>query len=974
MAEEVKIVDVAGGPAAEATLQELLKVMKGKGGGGGSGGGSESSTKAQDLYTTAVTRGTKTRQKNTKAVENATSVTEKFSNTVGSLVGGIGSALGGLIGITKNFADAMTTATTIGGVLEAVPIFGSVLSSATGYFQNSIDTFRTLSDVGAGFGNDMMAMRNSSAEAGLSLEQFAAVISSNATRMNLLGATTSQGADRMGKISKAMRTQEAGLLRLGLTQEDVNEGLMDYIENQALQGRMNGRSNASLAAGAASYLKELDLLARATGRSRREIQDEMNSRARSANVNVMLANMDPSNVDAFQRNLQFASDIMGQSGPAFSDALADMADGVSQTPLAKYLEANVHGLKELQMQNERGEITEAEYQQRLQELTPQISNLFDGMGSARVQAIMAREGLGELANMTADARVAGQRGIDIQNGLNAAQAAAAEQARRAPLTNTFANFEQTIQNVRSAFEDALIDSGILDTVGGLLGDLGTGLTSLAQDGVAWLSDYLQSDSFQKALTGFKDWIELAKNKVKNFVTDIGDVGIGQAIKNLFAGEDGSGIDIGGMFGDFLGSAFSSMLPSLDTVLVGLAAGIATLVFAPVAAPFLAVGAALAAMFGYSTIKGWISDGWDALTGVFTSIGEWFSTSKIREKLAEAWSSVTGVFTGIGEWFSNTTIGEILTNAWNSVTGVFTGIGEWWSNFNFGEFVDNTLVTIWDKAAAAFNFIGEWFSDFSLSETLTNMWNTVTGFFSFGDGESSFSISQLVSDAWSTVTGFFSFGDMELPSISSLFQGIIDRVKGFFSFDFELPNFRDFLPTWLGGEGRSLDGGSEPGTTATSAVTNPEQTMPTIEQPTNVTALGGLNFASQVEGARELQTVLADISAMQSFNTELERIQSGLDSSAVDSYNTSMEKLVETLEALNDVLAEDNKGMLGGGTGVSAASMLSSGQLGGGSGTGSEEQMNRLNMLVAQLVSLTEESNRYTRGTMRAVNGNLQVGV
>jgi hypothetical protein len=38
MAEEVKIVDVAGGPAAEATLQELLKVMKGSSGGTGGGG------------------------------------------------------------------------------------------------------------------------------------------------------------------------------------------------------------------------------------------------------------------------------------------------------------------------------------------------------------------------------------------------------------------------------------------------------------------------------------------------------------------------------------------------------------------------------------------------------------------------------------------------------------------------------------------------------------------------------------------------------------------------------------------------------------------------------------------------------------------------------------------------------------------------------------------------------------------------
>ena len=49
MAEEVKIVDVAGGPAAEATLQELLKVMKGGAGGGGGGGSSDAASKASEL-------------------------------------------------------------------------------------------------------------------------------------------------------------------------------------------------------------------------------------------------------------------------------------------------------------------------------------------------------------------------------------------------------------------------------------------------------------------------------------------------------------------------------------------------------------------------------------------------------------------------------------------------------------------------------------------------------------------------------------------------------------------------------------------------------------------------------------------------------------------------------------------------------------------------------------------------------------
>jgi hypothetical protein len=280
--------------------------------------------------------------------------------------------------------------------------------------------------------------------------------------------------------------------------------------------------------------------------------------------------------------------------------------------------------------------------------------------------------------------------------------------------------------------------------------------------------------------------------------------------------------------------------------------------------------------------------------------------------------------------------------------------------------------MWNTVTGWFGF-GEGEAAFGISQLAQDAWATVTGWFGFGEGDS-FSISELISGAWETVTGFFSFGDMELPSISGLFQGIIDKVKGFFSFDFKMPNFKQYLPTWLGGEGKSLfgGGGSEPGTAATAAVTQPEA-MPDVSTPGNVAALGTLDYGYQLDQAKLLKTELADISSMATFNDELERMQSGLDKSNVEAYNTSMKALVTTLEKLNKVLAEDNKGLLGGGTGVSAGSMLADGTLGGGSSTGSAEQLDRLNSLVTQLIALQGESNTNTKNTVKAISGNLQLG-
>jgi hypothetical protein len=980
MAEEVKIVDVAGGPAAEATLQELLKVMKAGGGSGGGGGKSAAAaTKAQDLYTSSVTRGTKTRKTNTKAVEASTSAFGKMSSALGSIGGGVGAAFGGLIGIAKNFGTAMTQATTIGGVLEAVPVFGSVLGQATGYFQSSVESFRQLSEVGAGFGNDMMAIRSASAEAGLSLDQFSSMIAANADRVGLLGSTSGEGAARMGRMTKQLRSQEAGLLSLGFTQESVNEGFGDYIEMMARSGQLRGRSDASLTAGAQNYLMEIDKLAKVTGKSRKEIQDEMNSRMAAANFNVLASKLTGDALTNFTTNAAFDKTL----GDDFADAMTDLADGTAQSGFAQKLASIVPGFADLAEANATGKISQEEYQRRFRELLPQIQSFASGLDAAGTSALMQEDGYAQLLATLSPAQKELQRMTD-------AAKADADQDKRTNLTDTFATFEQTIQNVKSKFETALIDSGILDTVGTLMGDLGTGITTLADDGVKWFADYLKSESFQLALTNFKDSVESMKTKITTFVDDIGKVGFAQAIKNLFASEDGKGIDIGGMFGDFLSSAFANMLPSLDTVLIGLAVGIGAMILAPfagIAAVFVGIGVGIAAMIGWEKIKQFAVDSWNAITGVFTGIVDWFAGVDIMTPINDMWATVKGWFTfGEGESFSISAVG---TKMWETVTGWFSMEG---TDFSISAVAD----MMWQTVTGWFNFLD---TTFSISEIATNMWNTVTGWFGFGEGEAafgisqlaqdawatvtgwfgfgegdSFSISELISGAWETVTGFFSFGDMELPSISGLFQGIIDKVKGFFSFDFKMPNFKQYLPTWLGGEGKSLfgGGGSEPGTAATAAVTQPEA-MPDVSTPGNVAALGTLDYGYQLDQAKLLKTELADISSMATFNDELERMQSGLDKSNVEAYNTSMKALVTTLEKLNKVLAEDNKGLLGGGTGVSAGSMLADGTLGGGSSTGSAEQLDRLNSLVTQLIALQGESNTNTKNTVKAISGNLQLG-
>ena len=142
----------------------------------------------------------------------------------------------------------------------------------------------------------------------------------------------------------------------------------------------------------------------------------------------------------------------------------------------------------------------------------------------------------------------------------------------------------------------------------------------------------------------------------------------------------------------------------------------------------------------------------------------------------------------------------------------------------------------------------------------------------------------------------------------------------------------------------------------------------------VTSLERLSEMGAGVGLASLATDLNNVASVQGLSANINSLNS-LDTDGVRSYNIAMEKLVETLEDLNKVLAEDNTGTFGGGTGVSAASMLESGQLsGGGSGNGNADLLTALNSKIDTLNDTMTAVKTNTRNTVGAISNNLQTGI
>jgi len=99
-----------------------------------------------------------------------------------------------------------------------------------------------------------------------------------------------------------------------------------------------------------------------------------------------------------------------------------------------------------------------------------------------------------------------------------------------------------------------------------------------------------------------------------------------------------------------------------------------------------------------------------------------------------------------------------------------------------------------------------------------------------------------------------------------------------------------------------------------------------------------------------------------------------DADGVNQYNTAMEKLVDTLGELNEVLAEDNKGMFGGGSGVAAKDALGAV---GSSTSGGSEGMNQLNTIMTQVLTVLNEmrtiDDKIEKNTKNITANNLATG-
>ena len=437
--------------ASEATLREILKVMQG----------------IDKNTTNSLKEDKKGRDEDKKD-------SKKGGGGGGDSMGRLGKAVGGMLrpiqqvtggffalgaattGIIQSFANAGDTFSGAAAVFSKIPILGGIFGAVAAAADKVLGSYQSATASGATFGNSINNFAAAASGAGMTMEAFGKVVSQNGDAMQLLGGTTENGANQFARLSKEMRNSQIGqqMLGLGMTTEQVNQGMASYIKIAGQGGALQGKSSKEIAAGAGAYLKELDALAKVTGQSREAAQKDMEARMKDAQFIAATAKMDPTAraelnafIQTFPKESQEAVKDMITTGNITSDAAVEFnaqMGGTSQEIMKIGQQVREQGKYNKAAGDDALKYATREAKIRHQSQEYQTMGLYGGQAWAKSTVAVA-----ELAGRDINGK---EKALTAQEQAQKAQAAAMEKNK------------QSIAEMSNQFQMVLANSGILNTL------------------------------------------------------------------------------------------------------------------------------------------------------------------------------------------------------------------------------------------------------------------------------------------------------------------------------------------------------------------------------------------------------------------------------------------------------------------------------------------------------------------------------
>jgi len=179
--------------------------------------------------------------------------------------------------LPRNASSGAAPTKSIVDLKEAGNITKETLKDFSDTAKNSLNTFRDLSRTGSNFSNDLVGMSAAAARSRLDLDEFAQVVKDNGKYLTGMGGSVTRGTEAFAKLSDGFfkNNMDKELRNLGYSSKELNEVLAMQASIQKFTNAADEKSSADARNSAAEMAREMDMMAKLTGKSRQEQMEIM---------------------------------------------------------------------------------------------------------------------------------------------------------------------------------------------------------------------------------------------------------------------------------------------------------------------------------------------------------------------------------------------------------------------------------------------------------------------------------------------------------------------------------------------------------------------------------------------------------------------------------------------------------------------------------------------------------------------------
>ena len=245
-------------------------------------------------------------------------------NQTGKVVDGFAKTLqqgGGRISeVTESLSKLLPT--------DTLKAFGSGVGSVVGYVEDTQGVFQALSKVGAGLNGNLGDLRTQAARTRMPLDSFANMVANNAQQLTGLGGSVTDGARKFAAMSEAMFSGPAplidGFMNMGMSIEEANEFVLKNTELTRRQAMITGMTEMEQVAAAQEMAKNLQIVAKLTGKDAKQMQDQLIERQRDGATQARLRLLEKQGVENAQEAYAGAQAELAKSPKVVGDLMDDL--------------------------------------------------------------------------------------------------------------------------------------------------------------------------------------------------------------------------------------------------------------------------------------------------------------------------------------------------------------------------------------------------------------------------------------------------------------------------------------------------------------------------------------------------------------------------------------------------------------------------------------------------------------------------